>query len=51
MSPEGRRAAVLDGFADYVGAEARDATEYHELDWSAEEWTQGAYAATFGWVG
>ena len=48
LTPEARRAAVLDGFADYVGPEARDATEYHELDWSAEEWTRGAYAATFG---
>jgi putrescine oxidase len=48
MSPEARRTAVLDGFADYVGPEARDAREYHELDWSAEEWTRGAYAATFG---
>jgi putrescine oxidase len=48
MAPEARRAAVLDGFADYVGAAAREAVAYHELDWSAEEWTRGAYAATFG---
>jgi len=47
MSPDARRAAVLDGFADYVGPEARQIAEYHELDWSAEEWTRGAYAATF----
>ena len=48
MTPEARRAAVLDGFADYVGAAAREAVGYHELDWSAEEWTRGVYAATFG---
>jgi putrescine oxidase len=43
-----RRAAVLDGFARLVGDPARDAVDYIELDWSAEEWTRGAYAATFG---
>ena len=48
LSPAARRAAVLDGFASYVGNEAREATDYIELDWSAEEWTRGAYAATFG---
>ena len=48
MAPEARRAAVLDGFTAYVGPQALAATEFHELDWSAEEWTRGAYAATFG---
>jgi putrescine oxidase len=48
LSPAARRAAVLDGFAEYVGGAAREAVEYHELDWSAEEWTRGAYCATFG---
>jgi putrescine oxidase len=48
LDPAARRAAVLDGFASYVGDEARAATDYIELDWSAEEWTRGAYAATFG---
>ena len=48
LDPAARRAAVLDGFASYVGDEAREATDYIELDWSAEEWTRGAYAATFG---
>ena len=31
-----------------MGDGAREATDYIELDWSAEEWTRGAYAATFG---
>ncbi len=48
MSPEARKAAVLDGLARFVGPRALDATEYIETDWSAEEWTRGAYAATFG---
>ena len=48
LDPAARRVAVLDGFASYVGDEAREATDYIELDWSAEEWTRGAYAATFG---
>jgi putrescine oxidase len=48
LAPDERRAAVLDGFAQYVGPAAREAVDYIELDWSAEEWTRGAYAATFG---
>ena len=48
LAPDERRSAVLAGFAEYVGAQAREAVAYHELDWSAEEWTRGAYAATFG---
>jgi putrescine oxidase len=48
LSPDERRTAVLEGFARYVGDAARDAVDYLELDWSAEEWTRGAYAATFG---
>jgi putrescine oxidase len=48
LDPAARRVAVLDGFASYVGDGAREPTDYIELDWSAEEWTRGAYAATFG---
>ena len=48
MSPDARRSAVLDGLAKFVGPLALDATDYIETDWSAEEWTRGAYAATFG---
>jgi putrescine oxidase len=43
-----RRAAVLESFAAFLGDEARTAREVVELDWSAEEWTRGAYSATFG---
>jgi putrescine oxidase len=48
LTREERRAAILDGFSAYVGPGALEASGYHELDWSAEEWTRGAYAATFG---
>jgi putrescine oxidase len=48
LGAEERRAAILEGFAAYVGPDALEAAGFHELDWSAEEWTRGAYAATFG---
>jgi len=48
MSPDARRAAVLEGLATFVGQHALEAMDYIETDWSAEEWTRGAYAATFG---
>ncbi|HLE99913.1 MAG TPA: FAD-dependent oxidoreductase [Gaiellaceae bacterium] len=47
MSPDARRAGVLDGMAMYVGPHALRPTDYIETDWCAEEWTRGAYAATF----
>jgi putrescine oxidase len=47
-SPAERRQAVLDGFASYLGPGALEAADVIELDWSAEEWTGGAYSATFG---
>ena len=42
-----RRAAVLDAFAAYFGPAARAPSHYVEQDWMSEEWTRGAYAATF----
>jgi putrescine oxidase len=43
-----RRQLVLDGLAAFFGPRALDAIEVIERDWSQEEWTRGAYAATFG---
>ena len=43
-----RRRLVLEGFAVMFGPRALEAIEMVELDWSAEEWTRGASAATFG---
>ncbi len=48
MSPEARRTAVLEGMASFVGPQALAATDLVETDWAAEQWTRGAYAATFG---
>jgi len=48
ISPNARKAAVLEGMAKFVGPRALQPTDYIETDWSAEEWTRGAYAATFG---
>jgi len=43
-----RRRLVLEGLARFFGPRALDALEVVERDWSQEEWTRGAYAATFG---
>jgi putrescine oxidase len=48
MSPAARRTAILEGMAAFVGPEGLRASELVETDWSAEEWTRGAYASTFG---
>ena len=48
MSEGTRRAAVLEGMARFLGHRALEATDFIETDWTAEEWTRGAYAATFG---
>jgi len=48
MGPDARRAAILEGLAAFVGPEALSASDLIETDWSAEEWTRGAYASTFG---
>jgi putrescine oxidase len=34
--------------AAYFGPRALEAIDVIERDWSQEEWTRGAYAATFG---
>ena len=47
LAPAERRRLVLDGFAGFFGPQALAATDVIERDWSAEEWTRGAYAATF----
>ena len=47
MTPEERRAAVLEGIAKYLGPRALQATAYIERDWTAEEWSRGAFCATF----
>lgn len=48
LHPDRRRELVLEGMSNFVGSAALQATDYIETDWSAEEWTRGAYASTFG---
>ena len=43
-----RRRLVLEGMASFFGPRALEPVDVIELDWSQEEWTRGAYAATFG---
>jgi putrescine oxidase len=47
LSADERRGIVTDGYASFFGEAARDAVDYVERDWSAEEWTRGAYCASF----
>lgn len=47
MEPEARKAAILDSLAAYYGEQAEHPTIYFESDWGSEEWTRGAYAASF----
>lgn len=48
LSAADRRAAVLEGMAKYVGPRALDPVDFIETDWSAQEWTRGAYGTSFG---
>jgi monoamine oxidase len=45
ISPNARRGAVIDSLAEYFGPQARQAIDYVELDWAAEEWSRGCYGA------
>ena len=47
LDPGPRRAAILDSFVQYYGEGARDPRIYVESDWASQEWTRGAYAASF----
>ncbi|MFN8221872.1 MAG: NAD(P)/FAD-dependent oxidoreductase [Gaiellales bacterium] len=48
MAPAERRHAIVDGLAALFGERAHDASDVIEVNWSADEWTRGAYSATFG---
>jgi len=47
LDADERRSRILDSLATYFGSEACRPLTYYESDWAAEEWTQGAYAASF----
>lgn len=47
LTAEERKAAILESMAHYLGEEALTPEVYYESDWGSEEWTRGAYAASF----
>lgn len=42
-----RKQRILESLSHYFGPEAMNPVVYFESDWGAEEWTRGAYAASF----
>ena len=48
MSPADRRAAALGSFANYFGAQARNANEYYESIWPGERWHRGGPVGVAG---
>lgn len=47
LSADERKAQILQSLAHYFGPEAKNPIVYYESDWGTEEWTRGAYAASF----
>lgn len=47
LSAEDRKKKVLESIAGFLGEKALDAEVYYESDWGSEEWTRGAYAASY----
>jgi putrescine oxidase len=47
LGEEDRKAAILDSIAEYLGDEARNPSVFYLSDWGSEEWTRGAYAASY----
>ena len=47
LNAEDRRKETLQSLAAFLGDEALDPVVYYESDWGSEEWTRGAYAASF----
>ena len=47
LSAEERKERILTSLSPYYGPEAMNPVVYFESDWGSEEWTRGAYAASF----
>jgi len=47
LSAEDRRRAILESIAGFLGDKALEPEVYYESDWGSEEWTRGAYAASY----
>ncbi|WP_460524114.1 flavin monoamine oxidase family protein [Humibacter antri] len=47
LSADERRRRILESLSHYYGDQALSPVVYYESDWGSEEWTRGAYAASF----
>ncbi|MFT4216428.1 MAG: NAD(P)/FAD-dependent oxidoreductase [Micropruina sp.] len=47
VSADERKQRILESLSHYYGPEALNPLVYYESDWGSEEWTRGAYAASF----
>lgn len=47
LSAEERKEKILTAMAELLGEETKNPEVYYESDWGAEEWTRGAYAASY----
>ncbi|NEN07744.1 FAD-dependent oxidoreductase [Diaminobutyricibacter tongyongensis] len=47
LSAEERKRRILTSLSHYYGEKALEPVVYYESDWGSEEWTRGAYAASF----
>ncbi|MGC5171321.1 flavin monoamine oxidase family protein [Microbacterium sp. DT81.1] len=47
LSPQERKERILESLSHYYGEQAKHPVVYYESDWGSEEWTRGAYAASF----
>ncbi|WP_204532686.1 flavin monoamine oxidase family protein [Arthrobacter tumbae] len=47
LSVEDRRRQILESIAGFLGPKALQPEVYYESDWGSEEWTRGAYAASY----
>ncbi|MEU4563194.1 NAD(P)/FAD-dependent oxidoreductase [Actinoplanes sp. NPDC023936] len=47
LDPASRRRQILASIAEFLGEKALSPVVYYESDWASEEWTRGAYGASF----
>ncbi|MGW6377534.1 flavin monoamine oxidase family protein [Rhodococcus sp. NPDC055112] len=47
LSAAERKGRILESIARFLGPRAAEPVVYYESDWGSEEWTRGAYAASF----
>ncbi|PTR32276.1 putrescine oxidase [Rhodococcus sp. OK519] len=47
LTADERKRRILESVARFLGPQAAEPVVYYESDWGAEEWTRGAYAASY----